>query len=257
MNNLPVPLFITHRYRGRTAPVPRITEGNAAGEESWPWQVLILYKNKQVCGGTLLCADTVLTSAYCVRYSTGPLWIRVVVGMYNRRKNEKITRGQKRFQVKKIILHPDYDVYANDIAIIKLTRRVKFNKYIQPIPRLADDTMDFLNKTCYTTGWGIFLSMGNFKRPNVLQEVQTPVVPNAMCQPLFDPFNIALGDDTICTKDIPKGACTGDEGGPLQCLVNKKWVHAGVTSFNTGRCGEVTIYSRTSFHRQWILENMK
>ncbi|XP_069119104.1 testisin-like [Argopecten irradians] len=118
--------------------------------------------------------------------------------------------------------------------------------------------MDFINKTCYSTGWGDFINnAGKLKRPNVLQELKTPVITNAVCQQSFDPFNLSLADDQMCTDASPSGACFGDGGGPLQCLVNKKWVHAGITAFGTGKCGNVNGYIRTSFHRQWILENMK
>lgn len=53
-----------------------------------------------------------------------------------------------------IIRHPDYKPPAkyNDIALLKLDRRVEFNEFIRPACLYARDTFD-VNKTV-ATGWG-------------------------------------------------------------------------------------------------------
>jgi hypothetical protein len=53
-----------------------------------------------------------------------------------------------------IIRHPDYKPPAkyNDIALLKLDRRVEFNDFIRPACLYARDTFD-VNKTV-ATGWG-------------------------------------------------------------------------------------------------------
>ncbi|XP_060070187.1 chymotrypsinogen A-like [Ylistrum balloti] len=233
---------------------PAIVGGTDAAEDAWPWQVLLLYRNTFSCGGTLLNANTVLTAAHCT-YRGKKKKFRVVVGEYDRGTNEKDTRGEKKLKVKKIIEHPDYDGdVLHDLAIMKLKKPVTFNTYIQPIPGLADDSMDLMSSTCYVTGWGAFKGPSSSAR--ILQELQTPVVTNAQCQTgINDGYLIT--DDMICTDSEPKGSCYGDSGGPLQCSVNGTWIHAGAVSWGNENCRDgPSVYARTSYHRDWILANM-
>ncbi|XP_033732745.1 serine protease 27-like [Pecten maximus] len=237
--------------------VPRIIGGNDAGEDAWPWQVLLLHKNRFMCGGTLLNADTVLTMAHCTKRMRRKFF-RVKVGEYDRKKNERSTRGEMRIKVKKIIKHPDYDRYSgkNDLSILKLERCVKFCKYIRPIPKLADDSVDPTNRTCYVTGWGAYNRQKLFRYARILQELQTSVITKAQCEAgIQGSFNAT--DDMMCTSVDPKGACFGDSGSPLQCLVNRKWVHVGSVLGGNADCRGPTIYAKTSYHRDWILKNMK
>ena len=43
----------------------RIVGGKESREGSWPWQVALLFKNKQWCAGALLSPDWVVTAAHC------------------------------------------------------------------------------------------------------------------------------------------------------------------------------------------------
>ncbi|XP_033762692.1 testisin-like [Pecten maximus] len=234
---------------------PAIIGGTTAAEDAWPWQVLILLKKKFICGGTLLNADTILTAAHCT-FRKRKKAIKVVVGEYNRRKNERKTRGERKMPVKQIIQHPDYDGdVLHDLAIIKLKKPAKLNNYIQPIPELANDTMDFLNKTCYVTGWGAI--KGPSSSAKILQELKVPVITNAECQVGIIGNDTDISADMICTDSEPKNSCYGDSGGPLQCSMNGTWVHAGTVSWGNRKCKVgPTVYARTSYHRDWILANM-
>ncbi|XP_033731960.1 chymotrypsin-like elastase family member 1 [Pecten maximus] len=231
-----------------------IVGGTKAAKDAWPWQVNLRYRRDFTCGGTLLNGDTVLTAAHCVNERKTKQF-RVIVGDYNRKRNEKKNRGEKKIKVNEIIKHPDYDGgVLHDLAIMKLKKNVTFNKYIQPIPGLANDTMDLMNSTCYVTGWGA--NRGPSSSARILQELQTPVVTNAQCQTGIE-FDYPVTDDMICTDSEPKGSCYGDSGGPLQCLVDDTWVHAGAVSWGNEDCRVgPSVYARTSYHRDWILNNM-
>ncbi|XP_033760205.1 chymotrypsin-like protease CTRL-1 [Pecten maximus] len=233
---------------------PAIVGGTDAAEDAWPWQVKLKYKGSFSCGGTLLSDDTVLTAAHCT-HNREKRKFRVVVGDYDRKKNEKKTRGQKEIKVKKIIEHPDYDGgVLHDLAIMKLKKKARFNNYIKPIPGLANDTMDLMSSICYVTGWGA--DRGPSSSARILQELQTPVVTNEQCQAGIE-FGYPVTDDMICTDSEPKGSCYGDSGGPLQCLVDGIWVHAGAVSWGNANCRVgPSVYASTSYHRDWILDNM-
>ncbi|XP_069120224.1 chymotrypsinogen A-like [Argopecten irradians] len=238
---------------------PNIIGGIDAPEDAWPWQVALLYKNNFRCGGTILNEDTILTAAHCRIFRSFAKNYQVRIGEYDREKNEKKTRGERNVQVRRFLKHPDYDWFTleNDLAIIKLKTCIKFNKYIQPIPVLADDSMNFIGKTCYTTGWG-YIEPDSKSLARKLQQLETPVITNVECQQGVEFTNVT--DDMICTNVIPKGACNGDSGGPLQCLINKKWTLVGVASFKSQAiCGAgPTGYARISGpNREWIAGKIK
>ncbi|KAL1226975.1 Transmembrane protease serine [Trichinella pseudospiralis] len=57
-----------------------------------------------------------------------------------------------------------------------------------------------------------------------------------------------------------RGGCQGDSGGPLLCEHNKRMVVFGVSSGNTGLCGQFnkpSLYTRVTFYLDWLKENSK
>ncbi|XP_069122015.1 chymotrypsin B-like [Argopecten irradians] len=246
--------FAFAENEGSDDTAPAIIGGTTAAEDAWPWQVLILKRKKLLCGGTLLNNDTILTAAHCT-HRAKPRTLRVVVGEYNRRKNEKKTRGEMKMSVKKIIEHPDYDGNVlHDLSIIKLKKAAKLGDFIQPIPLLATDDMDLFNKTCIVTGWGAI--KGNSGSAKILQELETPIITNEECEDgIIQDYPVT--DDMICTESEPKNTCYGDSGGPLQCSINGTWVHAGTVSWGNRKCKVgPTVYASTAHHKEWILIHM-
>lgn len=65
-----------------------------------------------------------------------------------------LTKSGKYYKVAKYVVPENYGIpkFANDIAVVKLRKRIKFNKKVQPIElgmeEVPDDTLVQL------TGWG-------------------------------------------------------------------------------------------------------
>lgn len=82
------------------------------------------------CGGALINDDTVLTASHClidngiVKKAAS---ITVRLGEHNIAKRTS-NDAEQDFQVKIIITHPNFDssTYLNDIAILKLKKKVRF-----------------------------------------------------------------------------------------------------------------------------------
>ena len=105
-------------------------------------------------------------------------------------------------------------------------------------------------------GWGTTLFGGDYS--DILQEVQIPIVTDAVCMQSMGP----LHKGQICAGgEKDRDACQGDSGGPLTVSQQPHHHHVlvGITSYGLecGQEGQYGIYSKISFYREWIYSNMK
>ncbi|GIY51279.1 serine protease filzig [Caerostris extrusa] len=101
--------------------------------------------------------------------------------------------------------------------------------------------------------------------PNLLQEVQVPIMSNADCVEMFkDAGHTKLIKPTfLCAgyKSGGKDSCEGDSGGPLMVERDTgQWVLAGTVSHGI-RCADPNflpgVYMRIAAYRPWIDKIMK
>lgn len=112
---------------------------NASDQERTPWQVTFKPKSKETCQGSLISDQWVLTAAHCfhdAQLEDRHLW-RVIVG-------DPTSHHGKEFHVEEVLVAPGFDVhakqsqgisefYADDIALLKLSQRVKMSSHARPI----------------------------------------------------------------------------------------------------------------------------
>ena len=97
------------------------------------------------------------------------------------------------------------------------------------LPRYVNVPSD--GTKCWITGWGRLASGG--ATPDILQQVQVPVVSRARCEKAYPR---KIHDSMICAGLDQGGidSCQGDSGGPLVCPRNGKAYLAGVVSYGIG-----------------------
>ncbi|XP_032744794.1 complement C2 [Rattus rattus] len=112
---------------------------NASDQERTPWQVTFKPKSKETCQGSLISDQWVLTAAHCfhdAQLEDRHLW-RVIVG-------DPTSHHGKEFHVEEVLVAPGFNVhakqsqgisefYADDIALLKLSQRVKMSSHARPI----------------------------------------------------------------------------------------------------------------------------
>ncbi|KRX94313.1 Coagulation factor XI [Trichinella pseudospiralis] len=157
-----------------------------------------------------------------------PEKVEVLVGAHNVYKLDEETR--RKVLVKNVIMHPKYNdkTLENDIALLQLRETVFYTTITRPA------------------------SYGNPSA--ILQVAKVDVWADEKC--------VVNATSSICIggRKDGRGGCQGDSGGPLLCEYNKRMVVFGVSSGNTGLCGQFnkpSLYTRVTFYLDWLKENSK
>merc|ERR1719510_44253 len=232
----------------------KIVGGNSSPRKNaWPWMAVLLYSGEVNCGGILISESHILTAAHCAG-GDGASPDQVRLGDYDLRYSDS---GEQTFGISWIKLHENYnkEIDENDIAIIKLSRSVRFSKSIQAAS-LAESGESYTYGIA--TGWGDTRKGGRIS--NVLLEVRVRIWSNSECANRYRSIDNYVSENMLCAGEPGKDTCQGDSGGPLNCPVTKfrpgqpQYKICGITSWGAG-CGHngyPGVYTRISKYIDWI-----
>ncbi|ELK10761.1 Testisin [Pteropus alecto] len=217
------PLSIPGPCGQRSVPT-RVVGGKNAELGRWPWQGSLRLWGSHICGGSLLNRRWVLSAAHCFEKNNNPYEWTVQFGELTAKPSIwNLDAYYNRYQVEEIILSPMYlGASAYDIALLKLTSSVTYNKYIKPICVL-DSSDDFQNRTdCWVTGWGDIEENQELPSPYILQEVQVGMINTTICNYLYSQpsFRHDIWGDMVCAGNA--------QGGKDACFDSPARSHAAV-----------------------------
>ncbi|XP_022224963.1 serine protease snake-like isoform X2 [Drosophila obscura] len=159
------------------------------------------------CGGTVIHSKFVLTAAHCVirerLVGTKEKDLVVRLGAHN-------TTDGDVYEVANKIPHPDYDekTYANDIALLELTKTVVFNDQVRPACLTTSSGEEYDNMT--VSGWGRYSrNKANDQAPE-LRKAELKLFKFSECPDVPQEMYICAGGDKNGSD-----SCDGDSGGPL------------------------------------------
>ncbi|XP_061250875.1 duodenase-1-like [Bos javanicus] len=230
-----------------TGEAGKIIGGHEAKPHSRPYMAFLQVKTSgksHNCGGFLVREDFVLTAAHCLGSS-----INVTLGAHNIKERE---RKQQVIRMRRAIPHPRYNkkTWANDIMLLKLTRKADITDAVSPIDlprRLAKVKPGMM---CSVAGWG---QLGvNMPSTDKLQEVDLEVQSEEECIARFKKY---IPSKQICAGNPSKrkNSFSGDSGGPLVC----DGVAQGIVSYGRKDGTTPDVYTRISSFLSWIHSTMR
>ncbi|XP_068233867.1 trypsin-1-like isoform X2 [Palaemon carinicauda] len=237
-------------------------------QNRYPWHVGLkdYLMDEYFCGGTLINDRYVLTAGHCAydpmkQGIFKPKDLKVAVADHNQLSVEDdIPRVTKLLEVKKIIVHKNYDINGldEDIALVRLSKPLDLtvNHAVKPVCLPVNRLESYEGKDAVIIGWG-YLDEDVPLSSDVLMEAKV-VIASEECQ---DKLSDKITGNMICagTPDGSQDACSGDSGGSLVVREGGKVTLVGITSFGYG-CGRPDtpgVYTRVTEYLDWILINTK
>ncbi|KAH7640657.1 group 3 mite allergen-like protein [Dermatophagoides farinae] len=239
----------------------RIIGGEDVQPNQYPWMVymklnyLPLHEWQKPmtssCDGSIINDRWIISAAHCFAPNGYNLSENIVyLGSHNITKTEE--KNRKIIKAKKAIIHEKYDKWniKNDIALVELSEIIEFNEYISPIC-MANSYEEFDHDNCQTLGWG--RTGEHMEKSSTLKKVVQKLRTLDDCKKFYSD----LDDTQLCAGTLNHGPCTGDSGGPLQCLnqnqSSSSWFIKGIVSYGSPHYTEKpAVYTKVSAYIEWI-----
>ncbi|KAB0389611.1 hypothetical protein E2I00_016568 [Balaenoptera physalus] len=226
----------------------------------WPWMVSVRANGTHICAGTLIASEWVLTVAHCMIQSDVTYSVRVGSPWV-----DQISKSTVDVLAQQVIVNSHYRSHrywswvgqANDIALLKLERPLKYNKYVWPICLPGLDYMLKDHALCTVTGWGLPRVDGVWPQFRTIQEKEVTILNSTECESVYHRFSKIpsliqiINSQMICAKDINRNSFAIGE--PLVCPVESIRYLVGMVSWGPGckKSKALPIYLHISSYQQW------
>ncbi|XP_062550361.1 CLIP domain-containing serine protease B4-like [Armigeres subalbatus] len=255
----------------------RIRGGNKTALNAYPWAALFGVKFvgdttgriQFICGASLISDRYVLTAGHCFK-SIVPEEHRVVIrlGEWDIESEpdcveEFCSDKAEDYEIETYRRHENYtsDPTHNDLALIKLPRKVSFTEFVSPVCLPLSEQLrnqSEVGKIFTAVGWGTTdreVGKPGFYKSRFKLEVDLPGVYWEACRELVPrlwPSEFCAGNGT------DEQTCKGDSGGAVVAPESDgNWYQYGIVSYGFAcGVGPFSMYARVSSFLPWIMENL-
>lgn len=260
------------------ASTPLIAGGSTIDRGSWPWLVAI-YNVKStgplfLCAGSLVSAYSVLTAASCF-YTTLDKSIAsdllVIAGRHN--LSDWLERDTASLSVLMLHIHPDFrpGFPDDDIALLILTNRVRFNEFVLPVCLWTnlDEPQDPTRLIGTIVGWAA-PSDGKQPLATIPESVTVPAVAENVCRRTRDIVGGRRANQSFCAGNRNNisllGACYGDLGSGFVTLRSNRLSLRGIVTKveavgakvgNTCDMGNYLLLTDVAKYTDWYRRNSR
>ncbi|XP_013169857.1 PREDICTED: trypsin-1-like [Papilio xuthus] len=238
--------------------------GNSTSIEYVPYVGGLGYKMKSgklefLCGCTLISYWFALTAAHCALKEDNPNgFIKPSIARFG---TTNIEEPADDFKIA-LKQYEDYH-YDNklDIALVKLKKKIKFTKSVQPACLWRSEHTGSLKKVS-VSGWGTTDPAIN-EMTDILQTADLEIIDTEKCAEIYKDngqIDFKPIKQQICAGKLSGGVdtCQGDSGGPLAGIKKRTNYIVGIVSQGKG-CAQSNvpaIYVRVSSFVSWIENNV-
>ncbi|XP_007980545.3 hepatocyte growth factor isoform X2 [Chlorocebus sabaeus] len=210
------------------------------------WMVSLRYRNKHICGGSLIKESWVLTARQCfpsrdLKDYEAWLGIHDVHGRGDEKRKQVLNVSQ-------LVYGPE----GSDLVLMKLARPAVLDDFVSTID-LPNYGCTIPEKTsCSVYGWGY---TGLINYDGLLRVAHLYIMGNEKCSQ-HHRGKVTLNESEICAgaEKIGSGPCEGDYGGPLVCEQHKMRMVLGVIVPGRGCAipNRPGIFVRVAYYAKWI-----
>nr|XP_054926811.1 trypsin alpha-3-like [Dermacentor andersoni] len=238
---------------GQTQFIPRIINGLRAPENRYPWVVLVQARDEVkkltgICGGTIITSKHVLTAGHCLFLHGERSQLSVLYG-------HTTLALSRRISVIGADLHPRYDdkTLKNDIAVLELSRKLKFSDHVQPVCLPTEDFPPLPGTVGIVAGWGYTSESGQQHRNPYLLYVTQVIKGPEYCKAKMEGYYYSPST-AFCAYRYSYDACQGDSGGGLMVLHDERWYTVGIISYGVGCAtpGMPGVYTDVTRYVGWL-----
>lgn len=180
----------------------RIVGGFPVNITQVPWQVALLYTNKQICSGSIISNRWVLTAAHCLD-GKDPMYFQVLIGTHIK------DQGGELHTVQVYWIHQQYNSkrFDYDFGLLELNEELTFNERIQPIqlPKMTD-VDPAVGALVLVSGWGNTKNISESER--YLRAVEVPMVDQQLCDKAYKNYG-DITDRMFCAGYYEEGGKDG------------------------------------------------
>ncbi|XP_069681246.1 trypsin beta-like [Periplaneta americana] len=240
---------MTKKTSGKLCRHTRIVGGTPANIKDHPYQISLQHVySGHFCGGSILNKYWIVTAAHCLigrsTANCGVLKEANINAIQVRAGSSYKHEGGTVRKVYEMTIHPRYQNFDYDVALVKVKSPFHFNDRIKPISMAS--TPPAVGTCVVVSGWGL-LYQGGYS-PAQLQHVEVDIKDIHRCASTY----YGLTPRMICAgwSAGGKGVCQMDSGGPL--VSGSELV--GIVSWGYGCAvaGYPGVYVNVPAVRKWI-----